>query len=312
MSKKDMRTTGVYLDGTYFGVIEEYPWEAVEQKGPMALRKAVAYIYDTGFQVGGAVLESHFMFPYRGIIEGDLSINDLDIGIWFKKIRHDKYRKIIRYPKTPREKEEYRQGKEQDIVTAVLDNKYSIDQFADMQLNLSDAGTDVYLPPIHEDDDFLNTMMKMAIRLKCASFAPYGKRLEALAVDRSKGVEGANIRNNTKRALWLNFAMSPSKFGQYGDVWQVEPAIILKDMPGAMHPMHIPEGKMLVMYPNGIEFPINSEDLIDVSDLVAEAMVATVKAEESKKKRKRLVGKDPNNKREPLICGDDDEEEEGE
>ena len=81
------------------------------------------------------------------------------------------------------------------------------------------------------DDDPLNMILKLGIRLKCASFAPYGKRLEALAVDRNGSGEKANIRNNVKRALFANRALSPSKFCQYGDNWQFDAAFILKCQP---------------------------------------------------------------------------------
>ena len=177
-----------------------------------------------------------------------------------------------------------------------MENEYDPSQFADSQLNLADIGTDVYLPPIHAGDDPLNMLLKLGIRLKGASFAPYGKRLEALAVDRNGSGEKANIRNNVRRALNVNFALSPSKFCQYGDNWQFESAIILKDRPDAMHPMHIPEGKMLVIYPSGVPFDFSSEDLINSADMIATAIAESTKeieaAEEAKKTKKKSAESD--------------------
>lgn len=287
---KDLMTMGVFLDGIYYGVVEDYPFEDVKQRGPDALRKAVAYRYERRIQVGDEVLTESLMLPYRGIITSEMKRWELPIGVWLKKLNHCTYREVIVRPQTAKEAQEYATGKEEDIVAAIIENMYSPDQFADNQLNMADIGTDIYLPPIHSDDDPLNMLLKIAIRLKAASFAPYGKRLEALAVDRNGSGEKANIRNNVKRALFSNKALSPSKFCQYSDNWQFDSAFIIRDHPGAMHPMHIPEGKALVIYPGGVPFEINNEDLIDAADLIAEAVIESAKeieaAEDVKKAKK--------------------------
>ena len=295
---KDLKTMGVFLDGIYYGVIEDYPFESVKEKGPDALRKAVAYRYERAIQVGDDLLTESLMLPYRGIITSGMKRWELPIGIWMKKINHCTYREVIVRPRTEREAQEYATGKEEDVIVAIMENMYNPDQFADNQLNMADIGTDIYLPPIHSDDDPLNMLLKLGIRLKGASFAPYGKRLEALAVDRNGTGEKANIRNNVKRALFTNRALSPSKFCQYGDNWQFESVIIIKDRPGAMHPMHIPEGKMLAIYPGGIPFEVNNEDIINAADMIAEAVTESAKeieaADEEKKRKKKVkeTGKD--------------------
>lgn len=292
MSKKnnDLMTMGVYLGETYYGVIEDYPFEAVKEKGPAALRKAVAYRYERKIQVGDEVLLESLMLPYRGIIEPGKNRWNLPVGIWLKKKNHSTYREVIVRPRTEEEAIQYSTGREEDIVVAIMEDEYIPDQFADNQLNLADIGTDIYMPPIHADDDALNMLLKLGIRLKGASFAPYGKRLEALAVDRNGSGEKANIRNNVRRALFVNKALSPSKFCQYGDNWQFVSAIILKDAPNAMHPMHIPKDKMLVIFPHGVPFEINNDDLINAGDMIAEAVIESAKeveAAENDKKSKR-------------------------
>lgn len=287
---KDLMTMGVFLGDTYYGVIEDYPFEDVKERGPDALRKAVAYRYERSIQVGDEVLTESLMLPYRGIITGEMKRWELPIGIWLKKLNHCTYREVIVRPQTVKEAQDYATGKEEDIIVAIMENEYSPDQFADNQLNMADIGTDIYLPPIHSDDDPLNMLLKLAIRQKGASFAPYGKRLEALAVDRNGSGEKANIRNNVKRALFTNRALSPSKFCQYSDNWQFDSAFIIRDHPGAMHPMHIPEGKMLVIFPGGVPFEIDGANLIDAADLIAEAVVESAKeieaAEDAKKAKK--------------------------
>ena len=131
-----------------------------------------------------------YMFPYRGIILKNESLLGKLPGIYFIKKKHDQYSEFLIRPRTPDEAIEYSPKKEADMVFAIMSGDYVPNDFSDSQLNLADIGTDVYLPPIHTDDDPLNMILKLAIRLKGASFAPYGKRLEALALDRNSGTEG--------------------------------------------------------------------------------------------------------------------------
>ncbi|MCM1295185.1 MAG: hypothetical protein NC311_06560 [Muribaculaceae bacterium] len=259
----NLSTAAVMLEGSYFRV-EDYPWEAVEKHGPFALKKGIAYRYQTDFSKG--------LFPYRGLTGDDFNFKKAKIGIWFKQLSHSEYKKIIVYPRTPKQAAEYKLGTEKDIIAAVLQNEFLPDQFADSDYAAADSGASVYMPPIHTDDDSLNMLMKLAIREKGAPFEPYGRRLQAMAVDKRPGTERSNAKNNAKRGIMQNRAMSMGKFAQYSDAWQLESAIIVKDLPHAMHPMHIPKGKMLVIYPGGLPFTINQENLIDVSDMIAEAI----------------------------------------
>lgn len=286
MSSDFLKTTMAYLDGVPFRV-EDYPWEAAEEKGPEAFRKGVAYRYIRSITVGSSTLDTKLLLPYRGVIKmDDFSLADANVGIWYRRLSRDRYRQIIVRPRSAKEKEEYALSKERDLVAATLNHEISTDQLLDTSYNQADIGTDVYIPPMHMDDDPMNMLMKLGIRLKCAPFEPYGARMRALAVDsRKKGIEGSNIVNNNKRGLRLNRAMSPSKFMQFCDIWQLDSAIIIKDSPNAMHRMNIPEDKMLVIYPGGIPFDICQDDLIDASDMIAEAVASTTANEAHQKKK---------------------------
>lgn len=283
---KSLATTMAYLEGTPFRV-EDYPWDAVERDGPSALKKGIAYRYEKKTKFGNTCLITSGLFPFRGVMKDDFSYATAKVGFWSRKIYHDEYRLILVRPRSMQEKEEYRIGKEQDLVAATLNHSFTIDQFTDNNLYQTDIGMDVYIPPIHSDDDPLNMLLKTCIRLKHAPFEPYGARLKALAVDKKRSVEGSNIVNNSKRSLRLNRAMSPTKFMQYSDTWQLEPAIVIRDIPNAMHKMSIPKDKMLVIYPSGIPFEINQEDLIDVSSIVAEAITETLDSETHPKKQRK-------------------------
>ena len=285
MGKDMLSTTMAYLEGTPFRV-EDFPWSAVERDGPSVLKKGIAYRYKKKTRIGDTDLITAGLFPYRGVIKDDFSYSSSKVGFWSKKISHEESKLILVRPRTIEEKGEYRLGKEQDLVAATLNHDFTIDQFTDNLLQ-SDIGMDAYIPPVHLDDDPLNMFLKMCIRLKHAPFEPYGARLKALAVDKKKGVEGSNIVNNSKRGFRYNRAMSPTKFMQYCDTWQLEPAFIIKDIPGAMHKMGIPKDKMLVIYPSGIPFDINQDDLIDISPMVTEAISETLDYETHPKKNKR-------------------------
>lgn len=274
---------GVHLDGTYYGVIKDYPFDKVAEKGPNALQKAVAYRYHREISIGGEIVRADYMLPFRKILDRHDPINGLKPGIYFRKMKHNEYKELIIRPRTPEEAEAYSPSQEKDIIFAMMTGEYLPNEFADNQLNLADIGTDVYLPPIHPDDDPLNMILKLAIRLKGAPFAPYGKRIEAQALNRKTKTEGANMRNNVRRAMWLNTSLSPNKMCQYADWWQFRTAIIIADCPDAMHPMRIPSGKMLVVFPNGAPFEINSEDLIDISDMISDAILSSSTEERSKK-----------------------------
>ena len=79
-----------------------------------------------------------------------------------------------------------------------------------------------------------------------------------------------------------------------------------------MHPMDIPKGKMLVIYPDGIPFKIEQENLIDIRDMVDDAIATTAREEDrpTKRKSKKAVEDDDDGE----IDGkyDDTEEDEDE
>lgn len=261
-----MSNTGkgiIIYNGMYH--VDDYPFEKVEEKGPECLKKGVAYIYDTDL--------THGIFPYRGIIDDNFSYDESPVGLYFRK-KHGKYKLVIVRPRTMQDAKQYDPANIQDLVAMTLGYGYNLNQFADNKRNMADMGSDIFLPPMHAEDDFLNTIVKLGIRKKCAPFEPYGVRLEAMAADSSSTSEGSNIKNNGKRGLYKNFTMSPSKAVQFSDVWQMEIAVILRDSPDAMHKA-LPEGKAMVVYANGEPFDINNEDLIDVSDVIDEAIAET-------------------------------------
>lgn len=273
---------GVYLGGDYYGSIQDYPFEKVRQKGPDALQKAVAYIYHKEMKVLGQTMVADYLMPYRGILDKHQPITGLKPGFYFTKIKRDKYQETIIRPRTPKEKEMYHPSQIKDMLYAMVSGEITPDEFADPQLNLADIGTDTYQPPIHVDDDPANMLLKMGIRLKAASFAPYGKRLEAQVSDKNSSA-GANKRNNVRRAMWLNTSLSPSKLCEYGDAWEFDIAIVLRDRPGAMHPMRIPKDKMLVVYPISPPFEIETPNLLDIRDMISDAILSSSTEERSKR-----------------------------
>ena len=116
----------------------------------------------------------------------------------------------------------------------------------------------------------------MGIRLKDAPFAPYGKRLKALAMNKASGIEGTNMMNNIKRGILINKAMSPSRAMACTDTWEMEMALVIRDKPGASNPM-FEDGSMLVIYPNGEPYDIDPDKLIDSEELINEAILETNK-----------------------------------
>ena len=266
------------IEGKYYRV-QDFPYEEVDKKGPRVLRKGVAYRIDTDMTKG--------LFPYRGTIGKKEGFNQYDrpVGIYMKELKSGGYSMRIARPHTRKEAEEYSLDKARDIVAATIDHEYLPDQFMDVKVRLG-ANGESFLPPIYPDDDPLNTIMKIAIRKKDAPFEPYGKRLEALAVDKTKGVEGINIRNNLRRALKTNRTMSPSKASQIADTWQLQMAYVVMDAPGSMHPMFEDGQNALVIYPDGIPFDLKSINLINVDDLVTQGINDTLEEERIERERK--------------------------
>lgn len=272
MDKTMLNTAAVILDGKYYRV-EKYPENPFNENGTV-FKKAIAYIIDSEYTKG--------LFPYRGRIDPEeFNPYTAKVGIYSYK-KKGKYKIFISRPHNKDEREEYDIDKIKNIMVAVLDQEYAPEQFIDCKLGSSDIGSEIFIPPLYTDDDPLNRLMKTAIREKEAPFDPYGKRLEALAADKRKGgIEGINIRNNAKRAIKTNCAMSPTKFMQYADTWQLESAFIIRDAPGSMHPM-FQDDKMLILYPNGIPFEIDKDKLIDIKSRVDEGIMESSKNRNTK------------------------------
>ena len=266
------------IEGKYYRV-QDFPYDEVNQKGPRVLRKGVAYRIETDMTRG--------LFPYRGTLGKKEGFDPYQrqVGIYMRDLGNNRYVMKLARPHNYREAEEYSLDKARDIVAATIDHEYLPDQFMDVKVRLG-ANGESFLPPIYPDDDPLNTIMKVAIRKKDAPFEPYGKRLEALAVDRTKGVEGINIRNNLRRALKTNRTMSPSKALQISDTWQFQIAIIVADAPGAMHPMFSDGKSALIIYPDGIPFDLKEMELINVDDLVTQGINDTIEEERIERERK--------------------------
>ena len=214
----------------------------------------------------------------------DFDSSKVEPGVYFVRKKHDQYIMRVVVPRTKQDREAYRLGQERDIITAVIDRTILPDQFADVRITSADSGGASFQPPIYQEDDALNMLVKTGIRLKDAPFEPYGKRMAAMAVDKYKGIEGTNMRNNARRSFRVNHTMSATKALQYSDTFEMQLAYIIADQPGAMHPMFPDDpGAALVIYPSGIPFKIDSTKLIDASELVRIGIADTKNIEESDK-----------------------------
>lgn len=265
MSKSySLKAMRIIIDGHMYRVMD-LPRSDVEEFGPNILQKGVAYRIKTDMTNG--------LFPYRGIIKKSDHWNPYAAkpGIYLKERSDHRYLIKIAYPRDKKTRTEYDESNIKDILAAVMDNEYAPDQFINLKVN--ETKGDAFMPPVRVDDDYLNKLVKVGIRLKEAPFDYYGKRLEASAADKSKKIEGVNVRNNTKRMLKNNSTLSPNKSKMVTDNWQMELAVILRDSPGAIDPM-FPEddSKMLIVYPSGIPFDINKDKLINATDLINEAI----------------------------------------
>lgn len=280
-----LKTLSVIIDGRYYRVMP-FPYDDVASCGIGILRKGIAYQIDTMLTKG--------LFPYRGVIgrKESLDKKTAKVGVYMKEVSPGQYEMRLVRPRTKKEKEEYALGRERNVVSGIIEGKIDKSELLDMTLTPTNGTDDIYLPPIRPADDPLNRLMKLAIRLKGVPFGPYGKRLEALAVDRSSS-GGSNTKNNHKRGLDKNTAMSSSKYMTFARTFEFETAFILRDAPNSTHPMLEP-GKMLVLYPSGPAFEISQENLVDARDLIWEAIQdsKTLEEDESTETKKRKKKED--------------------
>lgn len=281
--KSPLCTPMTIIDGVAYRV-EPYPSLAEwREYGLDCFKKAVAYQIDSDL--------THLVLPYRGFINDvdQFSFKEAEPGIWTYKKNKKLYHRIVR-PHGKKELEKYSSDRVLDIMVAVKNGQIPSDQFMDLRIGGADIGSDIYSPPLHIDDDALNLLIKTAIRLKSAPFEPYGKRMEAMVTKKYHGNEGINARNNFRRAMQLNRSMSPSKALQYSDVYQLELAYIIKDQDGAMHPM-FDDGEMMIIYPNGHEFPIDPTKLISASEYIDAGITETQQIEKERNKEADLSEK---------------------
>lgn len=261
MSSANFNVRAAIIDGKYYRV-EDFPVDEIKAGNTSVLKKAVAYYVKTDI--------TNQIYPFRGDINStdDWEESKLSAGIYRVRLKRDKYVVRIVRPKTKAELELYSPNNIKDIASAVVGGDYTPDQFADIKFNISAAGKS-FLPPLYADDDPMNRIIKTGIRLKDAPFELYGKRMEATAVNKKKGVEGINIRNNTKRAILSNRSMSASKAVTNCDTWQMRMAIILTDAPDSVNPMFEDEESGIIIYANSEPFPIIPEKLTNVADVIA-------------------------------------------
>ena len=275
MSKVNLKVRMATLEKKPYRVAD-FPWKIylAKKDNPDTFRKGVAYYYKSDL--------TEVLLPYRGVID-EFDPNEMKVGIYYFK-KNGRYIMKIIFPRNLDEKKEYSADKAEDIVAATLNNQYTSDDFSDDTFNATDIGSGPFMPPIHDDDDMLNLALKMAIRTKGAPFEPYGKRIEMLAVDKTSGTSKSNTKGNLKRGFQMNRAMSPKKAKEVADAWQINMAIVMKDMPGAMHKMEgLEKDQVYVYYPLGIPFDINNDKMVNISEMVTKALEET--SEEDNKTR---------------------------
>ena len=267
--KKSFDYTGVIIESRHYQVYD-FDHDRAEREGPKYLLKGRAYRVVTDM--------TNALLPYQGEIRKGESWSAYDTpGIYIRWSKNEEKWKIhVAYPRGKKQRDEYAIGRERNVVAAILNNEYKPDQFRDIKVDQTRG--DAFMPPLRPEDDPLNKIMKSAIRKKQAPFEYYGKRLESLAVG-TKSIEGINIRNNAKRGILKNTAMSASKFVLYSNTWELQAAIVVRDDPNSKHPM-FENGEMLVIYPNSEPFEINDENLIDIKDEVSQAIAETNFTEE--------------------------------
>ena len=288
MTKKKKKITkipglsrdGIMINGNYFHV-ENFP-EDQRFLTPKMMRRGTAYLIDTDM--------TKLVLPYRGeITKTEPLTKDSEPGIYLKKSGGSYVVRIVRPRK--KERDQYRPSNIKDYVIAALSNEFALDQFILPKNRVTEKG-ESFLPPLYEDDDPLNALMKTSIRMKDAPFDIYGDRLEAYAIDHSNSVEGSNTKNNVKRMLRVNRSMSSSKFMMCAEVWDMNVAIILMDSPNAVDPIFTgkDKGKALIYFPRGTAFTIDPDKLVDATPYIERGIqdtkIITDRERESYKKEK--------------------------
>ena len=255
----NLNSYGIEIGTTWYRVLP-FPWEKFERKGPDCLDKVVAYTFDG--------LSKGFVFPYRGIYEGDDWPDNTKVGIyaipgklnWLIRLRR---------PKTKEEAATYSEDRARNAAAAVLNREYPTDKFTNIIQSVGMDGK-AFMPPVRADDDALNALIKTAMRKKGAPFSPYGKMLETYSTS-TNPAEGANRKNNSKRSLYKNDTMSMNKAIMYANIWGLDLAIVICDAPDTAYPM-FEDDTQLVYYPTGHEFDLNLKKMKPAKDYIQQAI----------------------------------------
>lgn len=224
---------------------------------------------EEGFTKGNAYREesdlSDWILPFiRSVKSFDEIDRTIDPpGIYTLEKNKDRY--IVIYP-TGEQAGKYKPNRIVNLMEAVRESIITgKDQFIDMD-DVITTGGDWFQPPIRDGDDALNVIIKAGIGLKQVPFAAYGPRMEREAIGSTGGMDGTNVRNNNKKALQTNGRMSATKACYFAKCFDLQMAIIIRDVPGAENPM-FDDGSAVVIYPEG-EFPIDPEKLIPISEIM--------------------------------------------
>lgn len=204
----------------------------------------------------------HCVLPYRGDVDnlGCVLKKDTLPGIYHNP-NTDTYQ--IRYPRGKKEKQIYSPDNIRDLTKLADLGSCDPNSFADMHLEHKASG-DIFVPPINDDDDCTSKILKAFITAKQISYSDYGPRIERLSSTKSERSNG-NASNNAKRALLHNRSTSASKMVVFGESFDFDFAIVLKDKDGCPNPALNP-GEQVVIYPLNefkIENTINVTELID-------------------------------------------------
>ena len=258
--KLNLNVRSIFIDGRFYRV-EEYPTEEINKGNYDIFNKGIAYHIKTDLV--------DLVLPYMGTAKSRSEVLDPDTepGIYRIRFKRGNYTVAIHYPGKA-DRETYSPKQTKDLVSSVIAGEYDPNQFLDIDEDMVNG--DSFMPPLHSNDDLMNRVVKTAIRLKEAPFEPYGKRLEACAMSKNKkgSTESINIKNNSKRGICKNSAMSSTKAVLYTNTWDLRFAIVVQDVPGASNPM-FENGSSLVIYSNGVPFDIDQNKIITVQQALA-------------------------------------------
>lgn len=252
----------IEIDGSIYRVFDYK--QTIEDEEPFYQNNA--YVIKTQLR--------HMVLPFRGEMNdfSNLLLPDTLPGIY----QHPKTKALeIRGPRTRAEKAKYDPKNVVNLLNQKDLSRYSENMFRDMQLEHKASG-DIFMPEVHDDDDYTSKLLKTFISAKQISFGDYGARLERLSATKGDGSTG-NARNNAKRALSNNRSMSASKTVYFATGFDGELALIIRDKPNCPNPALRP-GEQMVIYPTSEPFKI--ENLVSVNDVASRVSAGNYDAED--------------------------------